>query len=81
MFSSSQKIRMPEPGQVLPGRDVVMTINNRHYVNGNHLQPPFPDSTRMAPVWPWLFLGRRTQVLGASGCLQYRCGICRGYDA
>jgi peptide-methionine (S)-S-oxide reductase len=37
------KLRLPAPGEALPGRDRKMPVPRQHYVNGAPLQPPFPD--------------------------------------
>ncbi len=37
----SLKIRLPLPGQALPGRSESMTLTNRHYVNNHPLTGPF----------------------------------------
>jgi peptide-methionine (S)-S-oxide reductase len=43
MLFSRTKTRMPEPDEVLPGRDERMPVPERHVVNGNPLTPPWPD--------------------------------------
>jgi len=40
---TQRKTRMPEPDQVLPGRDREMPVTDRHFVNGHPLKPPFPE--------------------------------------
>ncbi len=39
---------MPKPGEVLAGRDSEMPIENRHFVSGNPLKPPFPEGMQQA---------------------------------
>ena len=34
---------LPNKEQALPGRETSMPIPDKHYVNGNVMQPPFPD--------------------------------------
>jgi len=43
MFASSVKLRRPEPHEALPGRIEPLSVPGTHYVNGNRIQPPFPD--------------------------------------
>ncbi len=43
MFTFRRKSEMPAADDALPGRDTPMAVTNRHYVNGNPIQPPFPD--------------------------------------
>ncbi len=44
----STKAVPPMPESVLPGRDEAMPLTNRHYVNGNPIQEPFPDGMECA---------------------------------
>ena len=48
MFLFRKKTEMPAPQDALAGRDTPMPVPERHHVNGNPLQPPFPDNMRMA---------------------------------
>ncbi|CAG7856394.1 Peptide methionine sulfoxide reductase MsrA [biofilm metagenome] len=41
MMFGSKKLLMPDPNDALPGRASPMPINNRHYVLGNPIAPPF----------------------------------------
>ena len=47
MFSSS-KLRMPAPGEALPGRDTPMEVPAAHAVNGAPLRGPFPAGLEVA---------------------------------
>jgi peptide-methionine (S)-S-oxide reductase len=42
MFTNPAKLRMPRPGEALPGRAAAMPVAARHAVLGNPLAPPFP---------------------------------------
>src|SRR3954466_1782373 len=48
MLFSRAKLRMPEPGQALPGRAEAMPVPARHDVLGNPLRPPFPEGLQTA---------------------------------
>jgi peptide-methionine (S)-S-oxide reductase len=48
MFMFRKKTEMPTPEQALPGRDTPMAVSNRHQVNGNPIQPPFPNGMATA---------------------------------
>ena len=37
-----KKLQLPESSEALPGRKEPMAVENRHFVNGNPIQPPFP---------------------------------------
>jgi len=43
MVACSKNEGIPSPGDALPGRSREMTVPARHFVNGNPLNPPFPD--------------------------------------
>ena len=43
MFGRQKMLQIPSREQALPGRDQAMQLENRHYVNGHPLQPPFPE--------------------------------------
>lgn len=40
------KDRMPAPGEALAGRERPLPLQNRHFVNGRALLPPFPEGMR-----------------------------------
>jgi len=42
------KQALPEPDQALPGRPTPVAVPEAHYVNGNPLQPPFPNGLQQA---------------------------------
>jgi peptide-methionine (S)-S-oxide reductase len=48
MFFLRKKTELPTPGQALPGRSTRMPVPERHFVLGNPMVPPFPDSSRQA---------------------------------
>ena len=48
MLFSKSKARMPEPHEVLPGRQESMPVPSTHFVNGHPLTPPFPDGLATA---------------------------------
>jgi peptide-methionine (S)-S-oxide reductase len=43
MFMFRKKTQMPSAAEALPGRGTPMPLANRHHVNGNPIQPPFPE--------------------------------------
>ncbi len=43
-----QKLRIPEENDALPGRADSVTVPDRHFVNGQPLQPPFPQGMNTA---------------------------------
>ncbi len=48
LFGLGKKAAMPSPEKALPGRSEPMPVPEKHFVNGNSLQPPFPEQMEMA---------------------------------
>lgn len=48
LFGFGKKLSLPTPEEALPGREETMPITNHHDVNGNPIQPPFPEGTELA---------------------------------
>ncbi|WP_020174065.1 peptide-methionine (S)-S-oxide reductase MsrA [Methyloferula stellata] len=48
MFSFRKHLAMPSAAEALPGRAEAMPTAERHFLNGNPLQPPFPDGIETA---------------------------------
>lgn len=42
MFETKRNITLPAPEEAPPGRSEPMAVVNKHFVNGNPIQPPFP---------------------------------------
>ncbi len=40
--------RIPNRSEALPGRSQVMSVTNRHFINGNPIKAPFPINMEMA---------------------------------
>lgn len=48
IFGLGKKLTLPTPDKALPGREAKMPVPAQHYVNGNPLQPPFPEGMETA---------------------------------
>ena len=48
MTLTSTKLRIPTAAEALPGRSTPLPVAERHFVNGNRLQPPYPDGLELA---------------------------------
>ena len=72
-------IRMPSPGEALPGRDTPMPVAERHYVNGNPLQPPFPDGMELAMFGMGCFWGAERRFWELPGVYSTAVGYAGGY--
>ena len=44
-FGLDKKRELPKVEDALPGRETLMPIENKHFVNGHPIKPPFPDKT------------------------------------
>jgi peptide-methionine (S)-S-oxide reductase len=71
------KLKMPENGRALPGRELPVQVPESHFVNGNPLKPPFPKGMEqvifgMGCFWGaekafWVLEGVYTTAVGYSG--------------
>jgi len=43
-----KKMKLPGPGEALPGRHERMPVPERHFVNGHPLAPPYPSGMELA---------------------------------
>ena len=48
---------LPGVEEALPGRDEVMAVAAQHYVNGNNMQPPYPEQHEIAMFGMGCFWG------------------------
>jgi peptide-methionine (S)-S-oxide reductase len=48
MFFDVKKLKLPPPGEALPGRPEPMRVGETHFVNGHRIVPPFPDEMERA---------------------------------
>jgi peptide-methionine (S)-S-oxide reductase len=46
--ATSTKLRIPTAAEALPGRSTPLPVAERHFVNGNRLQPPYPEGLELA---------------------------------
>jgi peptide-methionine (S)-S-oxide reductase len=77
MLFTRAKLRLPEPGEALPGREAKMPVPSRHEVLGTPLEPPFPEDfgrlvVGMGCFWGaervfWLTDGVYTTAVGYAG--------------
>ena len=57
LFAKSQKLVMPDPDKALKGRANPIPTAERHFVNGNPLQPPYPNGYEQAMFGMGCFWG------------------------
>ena len=78
MSAAGRKTTMPEPHEALPGRDEKMPVPARHYVNGNPLQPPFPEGLETAMFGLGCFWGAERMFWQADGVFSTAVGYAGG---
>jgi peptide-methionine (S)-S-oxide reductase len=70
---------MPTPGEALPGREEKLPVTERHYVNGNTLQAPFPDGMQQALFGLGCFWGAERKFWEVNGVYSTAVGYAGGY--
>ena len=78
MFGS-KKTRMPSPEEALAGRDATMPVPETHFVNGNRLEPPYPEGTELAMFGMGCFWGAERKFWEADGVYSTAVGYAGGY--
>ena len=73
------KTTMPEPDKALPGRDISIPVPVQHYVNGNPLQPPFPEGMEQALFGLGCFWGAEKRFWELDGVYTTAAGYSGGY--
>ena len=66
-FIPRRKLEMPAPGRALKGRAQAIPVENRHFVNGNPIEPPFPDGMAALIVGMGCFWGAERVFWQAPG--------------
>ncbi|HEX2676256.1 MAG TPA: peptide-methionine (S)-S-oxide reductase MsrA [Polyangiales bacterium] len=74
-----KKVRMPSEAEALPGRAQAMAIENRHFVNGHVLKPPFPEGMELALFGLGCFWGAERKFWQADGVYSTSVGYAGGY--
>ena len=73
-----KKIILPERSQALPGREVAVRVPDRHYVNSNPLQGPFPDNMQQAIFGLGCFWGAERRFWNSGGVYTTAAGYAGG---
>ena len=79
MLFSRHKTQMVDPADALPGRSTPMPVPERHFVNGNALEPPFPDGYHSAVFGLGCFWGAERRFWTAPGVWTTAAGYAGGY--
>ncbi len=81
MFAREKKIVMPASDEALPGRGEPVPVPETHFVNGNPLQPPFPEGLEQALFGLGCFWGAERQFWQTAGVYTTAAGYAGGYTA
>jgi peptide-methionine (S)-S-oxide reductase len=79
MILSSKKLILPDPAQALPGRDTTMPVSNRHFVTGNPILPPFPETMEQALFGLGCFWGAERKFWQYPNIFSTAVGYSGGY--
>ncbi|HHP7232931.1 MAG TPA: peptide-methionine (S)-S-oxide reductase MsrA [Xenococcaceae cyanobacterium] len=79
LFGFGKKASMPSPEEALPGRDQPMPVPEKHYVNGNPLKPPFPETMETAMFGLGCFWGAERKFWQQEGVYTTAAGYAAGY--
>lgn len=79
MFGRSKKNAMVSPDQALPGRAEAMDVPARHFVTGNPLAGPFPESMQQAIFGMGCFWGAERLFWQLDGVFSTAVGYSAGH--
>lgn len=79
MWFTRKKIEMPSMEEALPGREAQMPLKGGHYVNGNPLQPPFPEVMQLAMFGMGCFWGAERCFWETQGVYSTAVGYAGGF--
>ena len=74
-----KQIEMPSPEEALQGREARIPVPEMHFVNGNPLEPPFPEGMEMALFGMGCFWGAERVFWQAPGVYTTAVGYAAGY--
>jgi len=69
---------IPAKDEALPGREKRMSVPDKHFVNGNSLQPPFPDGLKQIVFGMGCFWGAERKFWQLGGIYTTAAGYAAG---
>lgn len=79
LFGLGKKVTIPSPQEALPGRSQSMAVPEKHHVNGNPLQPPFPANMEQAVFGLGCFWGAERKFWQQEGVYTTAVGYAAGH--
>jgi len=79
MARFARTLRIPSPGEALPGRSTRMAVPSAHAVTGTPLAPPFPDGLERAVFGMGCFWGAERKFWQADGVYTTAVGYAAGH--
>jgi len=79
LFGLNKKSQLPGSEEALPGRQTPMTVENRHFVNGNSIIPPFPEDTEKTLFGIGCFWGAERRFWEQTGVYSTAVGYAGGF--
>jgi peptide-methionine (S)-S-oxide reductase len=76
---SRKKLELPSREEALPGRAQKMRVPDKHFVNGNRLEPPFPSGLETVVVAMGCFWGAERVFWQLPGVYTTAVGYAGGY--
>jgi len=73
-----RKTTLPDRSDALPGRDTAVAVPEHHFVNGNPLQPPFPDNMQQVVLGLGCFWGAERRFWETDGVFTTAAGYAGG---
>jgi peptide-methionine (S)-S-oxide reductase len=78
LFGFGKKSALPTAAEALPGRAEPMRVPNRHFINGNPIQPPFPAGMETAVFGLGCFWGAERKFWQQPGVFSTAVGYAAG---
>lgn len=78
LFGFGKKLSLPTSDQALPGRSEKIPVPERHFINGNPLQPPFPAGMEQAVFGLGCFWGAERKFWQQPGVFTTAVGYAAG---
>jgi peptide-methionine (S)-S-oxide reductase len=79
LFGLGKPASIPSVEEALPGRSQTMPVPDKHHVNGNPLQPPFPEGMEQAVFGLGCFWGAERKFWQQPGVYTTAAGYAAGH--